>query len=183
MNRMSGLLKVDGEGYEYETNCLLWCKDCQAGLKEVGIETIYEYNNASSHFNPLRDSLKIYLVIFKYTCSSMLSVVLDYVVFFLLTSYTYNVFILTYAGRVCASVVNFVMNKKVVFKAEGKNLIQVVKYFLLVILSGTISALSLSVFRVFIDNLLAAKVIVEVILFFFNFYIQKNVVFVKEGSK
>ena len=57
------LMEVPGERYEYETNCLLWCKDNSIELNEVEIETIYENNNESSHFNPLGDSLKIYKVI------------------------------------------------------------------------------------------------------------------------
>lgn len=116
---LPNLLTVSGDRYEYETNCLLWCKDHLVELDEVEIETIYENNNESSHFNPLRDSLKIYLTIFKYMCSSMLSVIIDYVIFFLLTAYTGNIFILTYSGRVCAAFINFILNKKVVFKTES----------------------------------------------------------------
>ena len=99
-------------------------------LNEVEIETIYENNNESSHFNPLGDSLKIYKVIFKYLCSSGLSVVVDYAVFFTLTNYTNNVFLLTYSGRVCSSIINFIINKKVVFKTTGKVWYQGIKYFL-----------------------------------------------------
>lgn len=174
------LIEVPGERYEYETNCLLWCKDNSIELKEVEIETVYENNNESSHFNPLGDSLKIYKVIFKYLCSSGLSVVVDYAVFFTLTNYTNNVFLLTYSGRICSSIINFIINKKVVFKTTGKVWYQGIKYFLLVLLSGTISAIAVSGFQMVIsENLVIAKVIVEIILFFFNFYIQKNFIFAK----
>ena len=141
------LMEVPGERYEYETNCLLWCKDNSIELNEVEIETIYENNNESSHFNPLGDSLKIYKVIFKYLCSS---------------------------------IINFIINKKVVFKTTGKVWYQGIKYFLLVLLSGTISAIAVFGFQMAIsENLVIAKVIVEIILFFFNFYIQKNFIFAK----
>lgn len=173
------LIKVFGEGYEYETNCLLFCKDYSIEISEVEIETIYENNNESSHFNPLRDSLRIYAVIFKYMCSSALSVVIDYLVFFILAGYANNIFLLTYMGRICASVVNFLVNKKIVFESNERSMVQAVKYFLLVFLSGTISAIAVSGIQLIIKNLYISKIIVEIIIFFFNFYVQKNMIFVK----
>ncbi|MCM1174269.1 MAG: bifunctional glycosyltransferase family 2/GtrA family protein [Blautia sp.] len=180
---LPGLIRVPGEKYEYETNCLLWCKDHSIGIKEVEIETIYEKNNESSHFNPLQDSIRIYIVIFKYMCSSILSVLIDYTVFFVLAGYSGNVFLLTYLGRICASAVNFLVNRKLVFGAKGKIAMQAVKYFLLVFLSGTLSAVAVLKIQLIIKNLYISKVLVEMIIFFFNFYIQKNIVFVKKETK
>lgn len=180
---LPGFIKVSGEKYEYETNCLLWCKDNGVEIREASIETIYENNNESSHFNPLRDSLRIYMVIVKYMCSSLLSVAMDYAVFFLLACYSEHIFLLTYAGRVCSSVLNFLLNKKIVFGAEGKMLTQALMYFLLVFLSGTISAAAVSALYSVSGQLFLSKVIVETILFFFNFYVQKNMIFVKKGKK
>ncbi len=176
------LIGVSGEKYEYETNCLLWCKDYSIEISETEIETIYENNNESSHFNPLRDSLRIYLVIFKYMCSSALAIVIDYLVFFILAGHTGNLFLLTYSGRICSSVVNFLVNKKLVFGSNEKGVTQAVKYFLLVFLSGTISAAIVSMVQILINNLYISKVLVEMLLFFFNFYIQKNMIFVKKGT-
>lgn len=177
------LINVPGEKYEYETNCLLWCKDHGAGIGETEIETIYENHNESSHFQPLHDSLRIYIVIFKYMCSSAVSVVIDYLVFFMLAGYTGNIFLLTYMGRICSSIINFTINKKIVFKAEGKAALQAVKYFLLVFLSGTVSAAAVSGAQSVIGNLYISKILVEMIIFFFNFYIQKNLIFVKKETR
>lgn len=184
MKILPEFMYVVGERYEYETNCLLWCKENGVEFKEIEIETIYENGNKSSHFNPLRDSFRIYKVIFRYMCSSLLSVLIDYSVFFILANYSSNVFLLTYTGRMCSSIANFFINKKIVFKTEGKIVFQAIKYLLLVLLSGTLSAIFVSVFQKYIvDNLLIAKILVEGALFFFNFYVQKNIVFVKEGEK
>lgn len=174
---------VPGEKYEYETNCLLWCKDYSIGINEVEIETIYENNNESSHFNPLHDSLRIYMVIFKYMCSSVLSVIIDYLTFFILAGYTNNIFLLTYIGRICASVINFLVNKKIVFESNGRSAAQAIKYFLLVFLSGSISAIAVSGIHLIIKNIYISKIFVEMIIFFFNFYIQKNIIFTKKEIK
>lgn len=183
MKILPNLIGVPGEKYEYETNCLLWCKDYSVGINETEIETIYENNNESSHFNPLRDSLRIYMVILKYMCSSALSVVIDYLVFFMLAGYTDNIFLLTYMGRICASIINFLVNKKIVFEANGKSAPQAVKYFLLVFLSGTVSAAAVSGVQLIIKNLYISKILVEMIIFFFNFYVQKNIIFVKKEAR
>lgn len=176
-------INVSGEKYEYETNCLLWCKDYGIGIEETEIETIYENHNESSHFQPLHDSLRIYIVIFKYMCSSALSVVIDYLVFFTLAGYTGNIFLLTYTGRICSSIINFTINKKIVFKSEGKVVLQAVKYFLLVFLSGTVSATAVSGVQSVLGNLYISKILVEAVIFFFNFYIQKNIIFVKRETR
>jgi putative flippase GtrA len=172
---------VDGERYEYETNVLLKMKSESVNIREVTINTVYENNNSESHFNPLRDSVKIYAVILKYMCSSILSVIIDYTVFFLVAYFTENIFVMTYSGRACSSLVNFMTNKNIVFKSSGNWLPQLVKYMVLVLISGTISAVAVSLLQSIIGcNLLVTKVIVELILFFVNFYIQRNLIFVKK---
>lgn len=59
-------LEYQGERYEYETNMLLMMKRDKIEWEEVKISTVYISENESSHFNPVKDSLKIYKVIFNY---------------------------------------------------------------------------------------------------------------------
>jgi putative flippase GtrA len=173
--------QVEGERYEYETNVLLTFKLENINIREITINTLYENNNNESHFNPLRDSVKIYAVILKYMCSSILSVIIDYTVFFLVAYFTENIFVMTYSGRCCSSLVNFMTNKNIVFKSSGNGLLQLVKYMVLVLISGTVSAFAVSLLQSILGyNLLITKVIVELILFFVNFYIQRNVIFAKK---
>jgi len=42
---------------------LVSCRETARPVREVGISTIYIDNNRSSHFNPLRDSMRIYFVL------------------------------------------------------------------------------------------------------------------------
>lgn len=57
-------LAVPGEGYEYEMAAL--CMAARAGFDfhMVKIQTIYETGNASSHFSPLKDTLRIHRAMF-----------------------------------------------------------------------------------------------------------------------
>jgi glycosyltransferase involved in cell wall biosynthesis len=59
------LERIPGERYEYETTVLATL--CRMGRKpvEVPIETIYLEGNRSSHFDPLRDSARIYAALLR----------------------------------------------------------------------------------------------------------------------
>lgn len=65
------LLSIPGDRYEYEMNMLLDAAKKGIPIGEVEIETVYENDNASSHFNPIKDSAKIYRCIFNYALASM----------------------------------------------------------------------------------------------------------------
>lgn len=57
-------LNLNGEGFEYEINMLIEAIRNKTEIKEVFIRTIYIEDNKSSHFNPIKDSIKIYKVMF-----------------------------------------------------------------------------------------------------------------------
>ena len=57
---------IAGERYEYETQMLLDLRDHGVGIGEVVIDTVYIDENQTSHFNTLRDSWKIYKIIFRH---------------------------------------------------------------------------------------------------------------------
>jgi len=61
---LANLLKVPGTGYEYEMAVLCRAARSRMQLRFVPISTIYEDDNSSSHFRPLRDTVRIYRVLF-----------------------------------------------------------------------------------------------------------------------
>lgn len=52
-------LAIVGERYEYEMSALLRARRNFSGIVQVPIETIYDEGNTTSHFSPMRDSLRI----------------------------------------------------------------------------------------------------------------------------
>ena len=60
------LISVPGHRYEYEMYMLLDAAKNKIKIDEIPIETVYEKGNPSSHFNPIKDSAKIYKAIFSY---------------------------------------------------------------------------------------------------------------------
>lgn len=179
MNLLPEFLAIKGERYEYEMNMLLYAVENKVYMQEVSIETVYENNNKTSHFNPLKDSLKIYMTIAKYSFASIISVVLDNAVFIIGGTYTNNIWLLTFCGRFVSAITNFTMNKQLVFKKEGDWAKCAIKYLCLVVVSGVLSALCVSSISTFLPkvNIIIVKLFVETLLFFLNFYFQKNVVF------
>ncbi|MFH1644679.1 MAG: glycosyltransferase family 2 protein [bacterium] len=63
---LSKLVKIRGEGYEYEINVLLNAKKLGIKIEQEPISTIYLHGNTASHFNPIKDSIKIYWSIIKF---------------------------------------------------------------------------------------------------------------------
>ncbi len=62
---MRYLINVSGERFDFETNMLIAAKDSSTPIKEITIRTVYIENNRATHFNPFKDSLKVYIVLLK----------------------------------------------------------------------------------------------------------------------
>lgn len=82
------LIAIDGERYEYETNVLIETKNKDIPLMEVIIDTIYINDNKTSHFNPVKDSLRVYKMFASYIFFTFLAYLIEVFVF----AKTYNVY-------------------------------------------------------------------------------------------
>ena len=58
-------LEIAGDRYEFELECLLLAQARRRPIVQQPIRTIYIDDNASSHFRPLVDSLRVYRVILR----------------------------------------------------------------------------------------------------------------------
>lgn len=181
-------LKVEGDRFEYETNMLLYMKRAGIQIREVPIATIYLEENKSSHFNPLKDSAKIYGAILRFALSSFASSLVDISLFtilnFLLDPYlTRGVRILasTVLARILSALFNYGLNHKAVFKSQEPAGRTLWRYALLcasqtLISYGLVFALSqLLSGGPGTDSLI--KIVVDVTLFFISFRIQRDWVF------
>lgn len=57
--------EIAGERFEYETNMLLQMKHAGIRFLEQPIETVYDPEDYSSHYNAVKDSWKIFKIMFK----------------------------------------------------------------------------------------------------------------------
>ncbi len=65
LSMMPLFLEIPCNQYEFELDMLILAGSRHLNVCEVPVRTIYIDNNASSHFHPFRDSLKIYSVLFR----------------------------------------------------------------------------------------------------------------------
>ena len=177
--------EIPGERYEYEMNMLLYAVEEGIDIKEVGIDTIYIDNNSSSHFNVVRDSIKIYSVIFKFAAASLASYVIDFVLLLILDKLFIGMMeekkallFATVGARAVSSACNFLMNRKLVFKSRQNFALTFFKYYALVLVVLGLKYGILYLFNqilrmpVALSNLLA-----EIILFSFSYIMQRKFVF------
>ena len=183
------LLEIPGERYEYETNVLMTCVKGGIPVTELPIETIYkDKENSTSHFHVLRDSFRIYKEFFKFAGSSLLSFVLDYVLFgfliWLFPAGPVETFLSNLAARVISASANYTMNTHLVFqkKASAATGFQ---YLLLAIGIFICNSLFLEFFFQIVGlPVMAAKLLTEMTLFVISFSVQRGIIFrKKKGEK
>lgn len=175
-----------GERFEFEMNMILDAKENNIDIKVIPIKTIYIEENKTSHFNPLKDSIKIYSVFGKFLFSSLSSFLIDISLFtffiFLLKNMNFNsnlyILIATIFSRVISSIFNFLVNKNIVFKNKGSNINVFIKYFTLFTCQLLASAgLVTLLFNLTQINESMLKIIVDMFLFLISFKIQREWVF------
>ena len=185
------MCEVEGERFEYETQMLFAIKKNHIGMEEVKIETVYLEDNASTHFDPIKDSLKIYKIIFKFMISSGTSFLIDYGIYSLLVfliggnfSRGLRLFIATFAARAVSSICNYAMNKKAVFKSKASVSRSLIRYYILCVFQtaasyGLVYLLS-SLCRAGSFLEIVLKLAVDIVLFIISFQIQHRWVFKEE---
>ncbi len=135
--------QVKGDRFEYETNMLLEMKTRGIAYGEVKISTVYIEENKSSHFRAVRDSVRIYKLIFahffRYTLSSILSALVDtglfaLMIFLMAGSPKWLAATMPFLiARGVSSLFNFTVNKRLVFRSDVSTKKALLKYYALAV--------------------------------------------------
>lgn len=172
------MLQIPGERYEYEMNVLLELARENVPLKEMEIQTIYLEQNAGSHFSPVRDSLRIYKEILKFSLSSFVSFLVDYGAYTLLLCLTGRLVLSNVLARGLSSGLNFCLNRRYVFRDRTELQRAAIRYFCLAggILLGNTLLLRLLVEAWRLPRL-PAKLLTELLFFLLSWLMQRFMVF------
>lgn len=153
------LIDVAGERYEYETNVLIESKGRDIPIKEVIIDTIYINDNKTSHFNPVKDSIRVYKMFASYIFFTLLAYLIELLVF----AKTYNVYgalwvipMFLVLSNVVGWIIKIIFNNHVNIKYELFNLLVV----------GIVLYLISS-------NFIGVKVTLDIILFILSLFFTK----------
>ncbi len=186
------MLEVKGDRFEYETNMLLALKEYSIPWDEVKIQTVYIEENKSSHFRAVRDSWRIYKLIlahfFRYTGSALVSALVDEGLFQLLAPLAGDI-LSSLGARAVSSLLNFFMNRNLVFRSRESLGSSMLKYYALALpvalaqagltwgLGLLLRALKLGFLSSF------SHLVVMVALYFVTFFVQQRWVFANKTKK
>lgn len=197
------MAEVEGERFEYEMKVLIACSRARIPMIPIPIETIYEKENEGTHFHPIRDSWRIYKVIlgsfFKFVGSSLICFLVDQLLFNLFRGWLFpllginlnvtlplrikldNTSLANYTARLFSAVLNFRLNRDLVFKVKGKNGTGL-RYALTAVCIIILSTLGIKALGLIGMAPWLAKLIVDTLLYFLSYRVQDSWVFREEDK-
>lgn len=178
------LLEVPGERFEYEQRVLLGLRRAGFSAREQRIATVYLAGNASSHFRPVLDSVRVMLPVLVFAASSFLGFLVDTAALFLLFAATGALVPSIIGARVLSAGVNFWVNRRVVFLRRGRGGLarQATGYALLAIVLLASNIVWMSYLVDAGVPLWIAKIATELVLFVTGYRVQKHAVFGGSGQ-
>ena len=185
---LARMLQLEGERYEYEMQMLADAKRHERKPVQVDIATVYIEENASSHFNPIKDSILIWSALFKFCFSGVTSFLLDNLLFsfvvWALKAMGHGTANAITGAMVCARFIsanyNYLCNRYFVFNGSGSRN-SYWQYWGLACFIGLCSwgatefitkILGLEGFAITV-----AKILADFILFFLSYVVQKKFIF------
>ena len=183
------ILEAPGERYEYEMGVLMKLVRSRLPVKTVPIKTVYEDGNASSHFSPLKDTIRINRLVladfFRFAGVSIASFALDQglawgfsaVLHFAGVEKAGVIWASGFAARIVSSVFNFSLNRSFVFKSGCGIGSAAWKYALLCLLVIVLSNAGVTALSFAGMPRGAAKFLCDIVLCFVGYGVQSRFVF------
>lgn len=187
------IANIPGERYEYEMAMLADAKNHPSRPLQIPIETVYLDANATSHFNPVLDAIRIYRSLLQFCLSSVLSFVIDNGVFAAVvwamaakdTPRRDDILVALVAARLVSSHFNYFYNRFVVFRrGDGKKNVRHRSYYGYIGLVVAIGAASYALTEgcsVLLDvqgvAITIVKIAADAVLFAASYLVQKRFVF------
>ena len=180
---LTWLQGVKGDRYEYEFQVLLEATRRKVKRLEIPVTAVYEPGNPTSHFHPIRDSIRIWAPLIGFAASSGLAAIIDYVLTVGLSAITGAVFIPMVIARITSGAVNFMVNRRVFQAAPSTVAKSAARYvgLAVVVLAGAYAIvtglMSVSV------PLWIAKPVADVTMWALSFVAQQRYVFRSEEER
>lgn len=179
-----GLLKIPARGYEFELETLIAAKHSNLRVLEEPIRTIYQPGNPTSHFQPLRDSMRILFVLLRFTLISISTAILDNLVFFIGLHFTADILSSQILARTASVLFSYPLVRNAVFLSEEKHSVLLPRYLLLVAANATLAYFGIeTLIHHWNVAVLPAKLTVEGLLFIGSFLVQRDWIFTLRACK
>jgi glycosyltransferase involved in cell wall biosynthesis len=176
------LIAQPGDRFEYEQNTLLKLRRAGWEAREVPIQTVYLDDNASSHFRPVIDSLRVAVPLLLFAGSSVLAFAVDTLALLVFTALTGWLVPSIIAARALSASINFAINRRIVFHQGSRRgaVRQAFRYGALAVALLASNIVWMTALTEFGIPLLVAKIATEVVLFVTSYGVQKTFVFPTE---
>jgi putative flippase GtrA len=176
------MLGSPASGYEFELDMLIVARQLAIRYEPVRVEARYFDGNASSHFAPVRDSMRVCLVLVRFPAVSLLTALLDSLVFLAALACDVGAIGLAHlAARLVSGAVNLRLNRRLVGLRQARDPGVSRRYWGVVAASGLLACLALTALhQALAVPLLWARLLVEVLLFPASFVLARDFVF--EGA-
>lgn len=186
------MLAIKGDRYEYEMAMLADARSHEERPLQIPIETVYIADNATSHFNPVRDAIRIYRSLVLFCISSVLSFLLDNAIFSAAiwmmapraTVRRFDILVAFLIARLVSANFNYLYNRFVVFPRKGRRHRIHRSYYGyagLVVAVMTAGYLCTSAAAWALDAhgvaITVVKIVVEAVLFVASYLVQKKFIF------
>jgi len=175
------LLEIKGERFDFEMNMLLDCVSEEVPVFEKTIQTVYEPKGKyTTHFRPFWDSIQVYWPLVTFCLSSLTAGLIDMVLVLGIKALTGNLLAAVVFARICSSLTNYAINKKVVFSSKRVTSVRqtLIRY---TILACIIMACSYGLLHLMTDvwgiSLFVSKLVSDNLLFIASYWIQRKYVF------
>lgn len=182
--------------YAYELEMLLTLIQEKRSITEVDITTVYEDQNQSSSFNPISDSIQIYITLFrwwaafrfmqmvKYSFSGILATIADFGMYILLIDFSFGIATASIAARAISILIHFTSNKYFTFSYKEPPTVQeIIKYLMVVVFNLSASiGLIYGFVTLFHIGEISAKVAAQLLLFISTYTLLNGFVFLKKRT-
>lgn len=166
---------LDGSGYDFESEVLVWVVRKRIGFSTVDVSTTYIDGNSSSHFRPVSDSVRIYRSILGFGFSSVFCFAIDFLLFSVLFFFTGLPAFSVILSRFFSGIINFNINHHIFLGVRDNRRLYFVRYCFLFFLIMAISVfgVELSIRNDFDPYF--SKILIDSFLFFVSFSAQKKI--------
>lgn len=179
LEHIDQLAALRGDRYEYEMNMLVHAGTLFDGIREVPIPTVYFNDNSGSHFDAVKDGLRVCKALFgsmpKFLAVSLSSFAIDCSLF---SAFYYGggfaAVGATIAARAISATYNYLMNRHWAFSGSGEHY----TFWRYVLLSSALLAVNSALMHLLVGILegpaLLMKIVVECLLYAVSFTVQNN---------
>jgi putative flippase GtrA len=167
----------NGAGAEFELEMILAGK--RGGFPIYGHLIPAGRTSQTPAGHMMLSSMSLYFVLARYVSTSLLTAVVDNLVFIFCYPLVHNLLASIYLARLVSIVVNYFLLRKVVFYSTDKTTRTFPKYVAVVLVSGLAAALLIDFFNTeFHIGIVLGKIIAELLLYLVNFAVLNKLVFV-----